>query len=54
MDEYLRQALREYNMEIPPSSPWYASLEQLPASIQSRIELRAAELAESNGSTRLT
>jgi hypothetical protein len=44
--DYLKRALHEYNMAIPASSPFYTRLEQLPASMQSRIKERAAELEE--------
>lgn len=46
MNDYLKRALHEYNMSLPASSPFYGRLEQLPASVQSRIETRAAELEE--------
>jgi hypothetical protein len=44
MNEFLAQALREFNMALPASQPFFTRLEQLPASQQSRIEQRAVEL----------
>lgn len=42
-EKYLAAALKEYNMSIPASSPWFR-FEQLSAAAQSRVEERALEL----------
>jgi hypothetical protein len=44
MNEFMAQALHEYNMTLPAHFKWVTTLDGLPASHQSRIEARALEL----------
>lgn len=56
MNSYMKKALHEYNMSVEAWRPYYRpdQFNQLPASVQSRIECRAEQLEMADNSQLLT